>query len=688
MKLPQSFRLQAFVLFALIALLYTWDGLLPGNVLLPLDLKADLGAWKPDPTVRLPVSNRLLSDTVLAFSPWDQEIRRLLRSGEMPWQNRWAGNSPLFAYPETALFSPFTWGRLLFGHPAWGWIIFLKLLLAGIGAAWLARELGAKEGESLLSGFVFVGSGYTIVWAHYSLTAVFVFIPFLGASILRLRKEPTAFRAAAVVAFAALATAGGHPETLMLCVIGLAVLLVWQRWRSAPADQPPIRRELLAAACAALGFLLIAVQLVPFLYLLPGSVAAAARSENPVPGFRSVAVVAQVLPGFLGSPLRGELDLTAVLPRGENFNERNSGYLGAITLVLLGIAFRGLPPVFRRGLVIAGIAILVAWCVPLIVGLAAAIPVLSLVTPGRFAVLLVLFGALAIGPAVSVVAAGTPQKRWGGLLLAGGILLLAGGAFPSIPAARELIVGTARRGIAQLRTRGHLQQPPRVYEQRLRGYIEAGRVTAFRRAALPGLFWTVAAVGLLRKKNRAAWLIAGLGGELLSFGHGYLPAIRKAGVPATPPAILDLQRLDPDRHWYFAASPEVYPPNLGTDDQVRDIAYYNALGDRRYEETLARAGYDPATRSFPAASAAQHLPELASLGVRFYLSREPLSGAVRVGGAPPPAVGIYEIPNAATPPPPANPPPDGLLLGGIISILALLLTPLVLRQVSARVAEG
>jgi len=276
------------------------------------------------------------------------------------------------------------------------------------------------------------------------------------------------------------------------------------------------------------------------------------------------------------------------------------------------------------------------------------------------------------------VAAGSPQKRWGGLLLAAGILLLAGGAFPAIPATRELIVETVRRGIAELRTRGHLQHPPEVYEQRLRGYIDAGRVTAFRRAALPGLFWTIAAVGLLQKRNRAPWLVVGLGGELLSFGLGYLPAIRAADIPRTPPAILDLQRLDPGRRWYFAAAPEVYPPNLGTEEQVRDITYYNGLGERRYNEALVGAGYDPVTRSFPAAAAAQHLPELARLGVRFYLSREPLPGTVRVGGAPPPGVGVYEIPNAAAPAPPRNPPPAGLVFGGIISLVALLLTPLLL----------
>jgi len=48
--------------FGLAALIYTGMGFMPGRVLVPLDQMADAGAWKPDPRVRVSVSNRLLSD--------------------------------------------------------------------------------------------------------------------------------------------------------------------------------------------------------------------------------------------------------------------------------------------------------------------------------------------------------------------------------------------------------------------------------------------------------------------------------------------------------------------------------------------------------------------------------------------------------------------------------------------------
>src|SRR5690606_30162467 len=100
----------------------------------------DLLAWKGDPSVRVRVSNSLLSDVPLQLVPWDMESRRLIASGQMPWRNRFAGDgSDLFASPLAALLSPFTWPRLAFGLEGWEWTVLLKLLVAAASMWWLAR---------------------------------------------------------------------------------------------------------------------------------------------------------------------------------------------------------------------------------------------------------------------------------------------------------------------------------------------------------------------------------------------------------------------------------------------------------------------------------------------------------------------------------------------------------------------
>src|SRR6266702_3867534 len=80
------------ILLILAAFLYTAPGLLPGRVMVPLDLPRDLGAWKSSPAERVRVSNSLLSDVVVQFVPWDVAARRLIARGEFPWRNVWAGD--------------------------------------------------------------------------------------------------------------------------------------------------------------------------------------------------------------------------------------------------------------------------------------------------------------------------------------------------------------------------------------------------------------------------------------------------------------------------------------------------------------------------------------------------------------------------------------------------------------------
>ena len=132
---------RVLLLFLAVALLYTGAGFLPGRTFAPLDLPLDAGAWKADPAQRVRVSNSLLSDVVVQFIPWDREIRRLIARGEFPWINRFAGDgAPLFANPQTALFSPFTWPRLLLGLDGWALMALLKLIAAALSMYWLARD--------------------------------------------------------------------------------------------------------------------------------------------------------------------------------------------------------------------------------------------------------------------------------------------------------------------------------------------------------------------------------------------------------------------------------------------------------------------------------------------------------------------------------------------------------------------
>src|SRR5207245_2910630 len=169
---------------------------------------------------------------------------------------------------------------------------------------------------------------------------------------------------ALTILFAALAMAGGHPETLMLGVFGIAAWLAWEASRPSNERRSDFPGVIPIAITWAFGFLLLSVELLPFLFVLSRSYSRMMRPLLPDHGFRFAAVVGQVLPGYLGSPLKNELDFTAFLPILENFSQRNYAYIGFIVLVSILFTVRSLPQIFRRGLIVGSVGLLLSLRLP------------------------------------------------------------------------------------------------------------------------------------------------------------------------------------------------------------------------------------------------------------------------------------------------------------------------------------
>lgn len=650
---------KVILIFAAVALLYTGLGFLPGRTFAPLDLPLDAGAWKNDPAARVRVSNSLLSDVVVQFIPWDREIRRLTWRGELPWVNRLAGDGgPLFANPQTALFSPFTWPRLILGLDGWALMALLKILAAALSMYWLARELDIPRPQALFSAIIFATAGYSIVWLLWPHTNVFALLPALAAAAYRLMKSPRVRNAALVILFAALCTAGGHPETLFVGVTGIWLFLAWEAEK---------RRDLGLLALvpsslgALLGFLLLGVQLAPFFAILAESHAGALRPDLPH-HFRLFGALSQVLPGILGSPLRGELDLTAVVG-AESFNHRAGGYIGAVVLMAIVMSWRNLAPTLRRGMIIGTVALILSWYPPGLWPVARHIPLIRMVALEYGVILFVLFGALAAGPALAILAVRSRRKIGIALVIAG-LLALIAGLVPSLSPAS--LRNAARTGIEELRTRGHLQQSAAVYEQRLDYYLSAAGMTAVRRIAIPGALWLLAGFALWRR--RPMLLAVAAAGELVAFGIGYNPAVPMIDLPPKPAVLASITN-----DHLLAAHFEIFPANLGTAYGVRDVVSYDVLNSKARVARLTAAGYEPVAHTFNPILSPDETRELAKLGVRWVLSRGDVANARRIAGPSAPAVGLYELEGAVTVPMPENRPPRGLMVGAIVSIVAALL---------------
>ncbi|HEY3054391.1 MAG TPA: hypothetical protein VGK31_00520 [Thermoanaerobaculia bacterium] len=630
-------RARVVILFVALSLLYTAPGMLPGRRLVPLDIPNDYLAWKHDPAVRVRVSNSLLSDVPLQLVPWDTEARRLLARGEIPWRNPYAGDSEhLFANPLAAQLSPFTWPRFLLGLQGWPWTVFLKLLVAMLSMYWFATTLGASEFAASISAIVFGLSGYSIVWALYPHTNVLVVLPALAASAMERRIFTTAI-------IAAIATAGGHPETLCIGVIAIFAFILSARF--------------LLSSLA--GFLLLGVQLVPFAILMARSHIRFARLEQLAPAFRKFSLLALILPGYLGSPLRGELDLTGAVHSVENFNQRAGAYVGALVLLSIALSFRRLETRYKRAVVIAVVALVLSLGFGHMLRV---IPIVKWLALEYYGAAFVLFASLAAGPAIEQL---SQSRRF--TVAALGVVLLVAGILPA--AAPQTLDRAARRGVARLRASGFLQQSAEVYEQRLSGYLASAKWTAVRRVALPGLCWMI--FGLARRR---ALLAGAIVAELLALGLGYNPSIAVSEVAREPDVVRHIHG-----PWLIASSNAVFPPNMATLSAIRDVRAYDILTSEEYTRSLLPAGYDALHWDLPLVPSPEQMRVLGRLGVRYYIVPD----------------GVIEIPAPSGRGPLANTPPDGIVIGCVVSLLgaALLVTLQInaaraLRESKARIQNA
>jgi hypothetical protein len=526
----------------------------------------------------------------------------------------------------------------------------LKLFVAAICAYWMARELEVEHQQAIVSAIVYACCGEMIVWLLYPLTNVLALLPGFLAACLRLIRQPEGKHAALVIVFAALITAGGHPETLMVGVLTAIAFLIWHSERT---HKWGLLGAMPAFVGSFFGFLLLAVLIVPFALITQSSYAAAARPNLAHP-FRLWTALSQILPGILGTPLRGELDLTA-LPRVEPYSIRVGAYIGALVLLAIVVAWRDLSPILRRGLKIGVVALVLSWYPPGIDHALRNVPLIRLLALQYCAAAFVIFASAAAGPALYALAS-RPRKKLGVLLAVAGLALLLAGVLPALPPMRPTLLSITHHMIDMLKARGHLQQASAVYEQRLAYYLAAAGMTALRRIALPGLLWLIAGIALLKGNRQLVTAMALL--ELITFGLGFNPSVPIAEKPATPNAVIAIKQKDPTNRWLIAANAEVFPANIATAYGLRDVVSYDTLTSKSRTEELIAAGYDPVLHTIPLQLLPANLAALERLGVRFVINRD---GSVT------------ELPNVIPQPIPVNTRPDGIELGAIISLLALAL---------------
>jgi hypothetical protein len=518
-------------------LIYLWPVLVGGKILSPLAILYGFFPWKHYvPGDARSYFNPLLFDVPTADYPWRWLIRELLREGTFPaWNPHVFAGAPLYANPQTGLFSPFS-------VPLWllplnygiGVGAALKLWAGGFGTYLLERELRMSFLPGLLAGVSFSFSALNIVWlTHETLPAVAVMLPWIAWLVERIYRGGRWGCVVGLAAVTAIGLGGGHPgmQVHLLVVGGMLVLL-----RGAFLTDVPWRERARAFASAygglVLGVLLMASMLIPEALSSEGTIGTIARSHGgTLPGAHMpfAAIRTTVFPDWWGRPSAFEVDPYVV--QVANYNERTF-YAGAVALLLAMAALlnRG---AWRRKAPYVAIGV-VGLAIPLhapgLYWLATHLPVLDEVQSQRL--------HFAFAFAVAVLAAfglqallDRPRGRRASAIVPLAALVLAGAA--------------ASRAGAQPGDLG------RVVHHFLTGadYASASVV------ALTSVAWfalLALGIGLAvgaawrwpeRRRAIAALVVLLAMVDAYHFAHGYQPMARPTGaVPPVTPAISYLQR--------------------------------------------------------------------------------------------------------------------------------------------------
>lgn len=327
----------AAAVFALLALVYLWPALVQGRPLLPSAGLYQFPPW----TGFLPGDladyfNPSLIDVPTSYYPWWVLARQALHAGIFPAWNPYAlGGTPLFANPEIAWFSPFTWPLFVFSlNWALGFVAAVKLWLAGFGTYLLTRELRIGFWPALVAGLSFALCTFNVVWLSYAVhVSVAVMLPWALWLVERIVQRGRAVDGLGLVAVVAVVMTGGHPGTQLHVLSGIALYALVRGALAADLERGDrLRRCGTIGAAVALGTLLAAVVLVPAQQAAVDTAGAAARRNGSADfaGSRLSlgALRAALFPDWWGRPSENAVDTGP-----GNYSER-ALFAGTIPLML------------------------------------------------------------------------------------------------------------------------------------------------------------------------------------------------------------------------------------------------------------------------------------------------------------------------------------------------------------------
>lgn len=385
------------VLWAVVAL-FLGPALLPGRVLMPLDIVTQ--GWPPwqEPNRPVEVHNWLLTDVVNYIFPVKQFMVESVREGTLPLWNPYVLTGYPFTYnTQAGLFYPLSLLYYIFPwYTAVDATIGLQLALGALFMYAYLRLLVQRRLAAMAGALLFALNGLMVVWLEWQVVhAAIIWLPlqlYFVERMVRTAGSKTAWIHAILAGIAfALPWLGGHWNWALYTSMTVAVYALW---RLVPhfRQQGSLRQrgQLLALYLLPLvtGTALALVQVWPaFNYL-------SQTHRRPLP-FRDLLLsglwdraVVLLIPNFFGNPSHDN-NWWGI----DNFNE-TTFYLGILPLFLIALALFLRRDAITWFFAIWGfIGLLWTLGTPLY-GLLYLLPMFKGLYPGRAAILVVICGSV------------------------------------------------------------------------------------------------------------------------------------------------------------------------------------------------------------------------------------------------------------------------------------------------------
>lgn len=210
----------------------------------------------------------LSADGALQFYAWRDLVFSGWRSGQIPlWNPYQFCGTPLLANSQSAPFYPFHILVGLLGFPTGAGIVFLAwlhLAIAGLGARFFARQLGAAEAGATLAGFFFGTSLFLSAWtALPSVGTTVCWVPWAMGCALGLTRRTELSGVCGLAAAVAMSFLGGHLQFAAYGLIGTAVVALLGLITDTRPWASRAGAVVAGVAACALGLAVASVQVVP-----------------------------------------------------------------------------------------------------------------------------------------------------------------------------------------------------------------------------------------------------------------------------------------------------------------------------------------------------------------------------------------------------------------------------------------